>query len=68
VGRDVVWRSRATKAAGLLAKLVLDPEVPESEHPRFMRALDFHSGKAKEDALATLLLKLDTPTEPKKSQ
>jgi len=68
VGRDVVWRSRATKAAGLLAKLVLDPEVPESEHPRFMRALDFHFGKAKEDALATLLLKLDAPTEPKKSQ
>ena len=65
-GRDLVWRSRAPEAAGLLAKLVLDPEVPESEHPRFMRALDFHSGKAKEDALATLLLNLDAPATPQK--
>jgi arylsulfatase A-like enzyme len=66
-GRDLVWRSRAPEAAGLLVKLVLDPKVPESEHPRFMRALDFHSGKAKEDALATLLLNLDAPAEPKKA-
>jgi hypothetical protein len=33
-----------------------------------MRALDFHSGKAKEDALATLLLNLDAPAKKKKSQ
>ncbi len=66
VGRDVVWRSRASEAAGLLVQLVLDPKVPESEHPRLMRALDFHSGKAKEDALATLLLNLDAPAEPQK--
>jgi hypothetical protein len=64
-GRDIVWRSRAPEAAGLLAKLVLDPKVPESEHPRLMRAFDFHSGKAREDALAILLLDLDAPTEPK---
>ena len=63
-----MWRSRAPKAAGLLAKLVMDSEVPESEHPRLMRALDFHSGKAKEDALATLLLNLDAPAKKKKSQ
>jgi hypothetical protein len=67
-GRDLVWRSRAPEAAGLLVKLVLDPKVPESEHPRLMRALDFHSGKAKEDALATLLLNLDAPAKKKKSQ
>jgi HEAT repeat protein len=67
-GRDVVWRSRAPEAAGLLTKLVLDPNVPESEHPRLMRALDFHFGKAKEDALATLLLNLDAPAKKKKSQ
>ena len=63
-GRDIVWRSRAPEAAGLLAQLVLDPKVPESEHPRLMRAFDFHSGKAKEDALATLLLNLDAPAKP----
>jgi len=67
-GSDLVWRSRAPEAAGLLVKLVLDSKVPESEHPRFMRALDFHSGKAKEAALATLLLNLDAPAEKKKSQ
>jgi len=67
-GRDVVWRSRAPEAAGLLAKLVLDPKVPESEHPRLMRAFDFHSGETKEDALATLLLNLDAPSKKKKRQ
>ena len=67
-GRDVVWRSRAPEAAGLLAKLVLDPKVPESEHPRLMRAFDFHSGETKEDALATLLLNLDAPAKKKKNQ
>jgi hypothetical protein len=66
-GRDIVWRSRAPEAADLLAKLVLDPKVPESEHPRLMRAFDFHSGKAREDALATLLLNLDAPAESRKS-
>ncbi|MBT7910228.1 MAG: hypothetical protein HN607_06815 [Verrucomicrobia bacterium] len=66
-GRDLGWRSRAPEAAGLLVKLVLDPKVPESEHSRFMRSLDFHSGKAKENALATLLLNLDAPAEPNDS-
>ena len=67
-GRDVVWRSRAPEAADLLAKLVLDPKVAKSEHPRLMRAFDFHSGETKEDALATLLLNLDVPGKKKKSQ
>ena len=67
-GRDVVWRSRAPEAADLLAKLVLDPKVAKSEHPRLMRAFDFHSGETKEDALATLLLNLDVPAKKKKSQ
>jgi putative membrane-bound dehydrogenase-like protein len=67
VGRDIVWRSRAPEAADLLAKLVLDPKVPESDHPRLMRAFDFHSGKLKEDALASLLLALDGPAESRKS-
>ena len=67
-GRDVVWRSRAPEAADLLAKLVLDPKVAKSEHPRLMRAFDFHSSETKEDALATLLLNLDVPAKKKKSQ
>jgi len=63
-GCDLVWRSRAPEAARLLAKLVLDPRVPASEHPRLMRAFDFHSGKARTDALSGLLLNLDEPTKP----
>jgi putative membrane-bound dehydrogenase-like protein len=54
-GRDLVWRSRAPKAAGLIAKLLLDPELPAEEHPRFLRALDFHSLEAQGSAIAALL-------------
>ncbi len=54
-GRDLVWRSRAPKAAGLIAKLLLDPELPTKEHPRFLRALDFHSQEAQGTAIAALL-------------
>jgi len=53
--RDIVWRSRAPQAARLLADLLLDPDVPASEAPRLMRALDFHAGQHKQAALATLL-------------
>ena len=54
-GRDLVWRSRAPEAAMLLAKLLLHPDVPAAEHPRLLRALDFHEDKPKETALAALL-------------
>jgi len=53
--RDVVWRSRAPEAATLLADLLLDSEVPAAEHPRLIRALDFHDGHLKQAALTTLL-------------
>ncbi len=55
VNRDIVWRSRAPEAATLLADLLLDPGVPATEHPRLMRALDFHNGPRKQAALNTLL-------------
>ena len=55
-GRDIVWRSRAPRAAVLLASLLLDPDVPATEHPRLLRALDFHTGEQKDAALTTLLL------------
>ena len=54
-GRDIVWRSRSPEAAALLAKLLLNPAVPATEHPRLVRALDFHDAKPKEAALAALL-------------
>ncbi|MEC8989449.1 MAG: hypothetical protein VYB66_09385, partial [Verrucomicrobiota bacterium] len=54
-GRDIVWRSRSPEAAALLAKLLLSPAVPAAEHPRLVRALDFHDAKPKEAALAAVL-------------
>ncbi len=55
-GRNIVWRSRAPQAASLLAQLLLDSSVPAEEHPRLLRALDFHVGSQKEAALGALLL------------
>ena len=54
-GRDIIWRSRAPKAARLLAKIISDPNTPESERLRFFRAFDFISGPEKTAALAELL-------------
>ncbi len=54
-GRNIIWRLRAPEAAALLAKLLLNPSVPAAEHPRLLRALDFHDTKPKEVALIALL-------------
>ncbi|HEV8608125.1 MAG TPA: PVC-type heme-binding CxxCH protein [Tepidisphaeraceae bacterium] len=54
-GRDVVWRSRAKKAAGLLAIIIASPETKGAERARYFRAFDFHSGPEKEEALLELL-------------
>ncbi|MEL0119367.1 MAG: hypothetical protein VXB01_10550 [Opitutae bacterium] len=54
-GRDIIWRSRATDAAGYIVKILKDESTPEQSHPRYMRALDFHSGPSKEKALEALL-------------
>ncbi|MCP4812582.1 MAG: HEAT repeat domain-containing protein, partial [Planctomycetaceae bacterium] len=53
--RDIVWRSRAPEAVTLLAELMLDANVPATEHPRLLRALDFHDGQQKQVALNELL-------------
>ena len=48
-GRDIVWRTRSTKAAGYLAKLLQDKE---SAHLRYMRSFDFlPKGDARNAAL-----------------
>jgi len=54
-GRDIIWRSRAPEASALLAKFLLNPSVPAAEHPRLLRALDFHDTQPKEAALTALL-------------
>ena len=54
--RDIVWRSRAPEAATLLAELLLDSNVPATEHPRLLRALDFHDAPSRQSALTALLM------------
>jgi putative membrane-bound dehydrogenase-like protein len=55
-GRDIVWRSRAVAAAAMLADILLDEDTPEEEHPRYLRAFDYHTGPAKDAALEKILL------------
>lgn len=53
-GRDVIWRSRAAKTAGLLASILESPTTPSAELPRYVRAFDFLQGPEKERALVGL--------------
>jgi hypothetical protein len=53
--RDIVWRSRAKKTPGLLAKIVTDKSTPEADKARYMRAMDFQKGPEKEQALVEIL-------------
>ncbi len=53
-GRDILWRSRAAKTPGYLAKIISDPNTPREELPRFFRAFDFQSGAGKEVAISLL--------------
>ncbi|MBM3876383.1 MAG: hypothetical protein FJ386_06655 [Verrucomicrobia bacterium] len=56
-GRDILWRSRAPKAATLLAKIATDKTTTEAEKARYIRALDFiPKCKEKDDALAAIAL------------
>jgi hypothetical protein len=55
-GRDVIWRSRAKNTPELLAKIVKNPQTPEAEKDRYMRAFDFQQkGPEKDKALESLL-------------
>jgi len=55
VGRDIVWRVRAKSAPSYLVKILKDEKLPSESHPRYVRALDFHSGPEKDEALESLL-------------
>jgi hypothetical protein len=54
-GREIVWRSRARKTPGLLARIIKDKALSASERDHFFRALDFVSGPEKDAALVELL-------------
>ena len=54
-GRDIVWRMRSAKNAALLAKILADKSVADTEKPRYLRAFDFlPAGDEKTKALVTL--------------
>ena len=53
-GREIVWRSRATKAAPLLAKIITDKNPDAAQRDQFLRALDFIKGPEKEAALVEI--------------
>ena len=50
-GRDIIWRSRSSKAPPLLVKLITDNATPAQDRERYLRALDFIKGPEKEAAL-----------------
>jgi putative membrane-bound dehydrogenase-like protein len=55
-GRDVIWRSRAPKAATYLAKIISDPATTREERPRYFRSLDFIPKCPEKDAALLELL------------
>jgi hypothetical protein len=54
-GRDIVWRSRAKKTAGLLVKILSDKNLSATERDHYFRSFDFISGPEKDAALVELL-------------
>lgn len=54
-GRDIVWRSRAKKTAGLLVKIISDKNLGATEKDHYFRSFDFISGPEKDAALVELL-------------
>jgi putative membrane-bound dehydrogenase-like protein len=53
-GRDIVWRSRSSKAPALLSRLIVDKNTPTKEKERYLRALDFIQGPEKDAALVEI--------------
>ncbi|RIK79604.1 MAG: dehydrogenase [Planctomycetota bacterium] len=49
-GRDIIWRSRAKKTPGYLAKIILDESIPTGDLPRYLRAFDFQAKGPELDA------------------
>jgi hypothetical protein len=50
-GRDIVWRSRSSKACDYLSKILFATDNP-AEQDRYFRALDFHAPKQVAQVLA----------------
>ncbi len=52
--QDIIWRSRSSQTAQLLADAIGDPETVSDELPRLFRGLDFQKGPGAEKAIAAL--------------
>ena len=66
--RDIIWRSRAPEAAVASAKLLADYSLPQSEVPRLLRGLDFHTAADRTTALMTLVAAPAPKTEAESSR
>lgn len=53
-GRDIVWRSRGTKSAELLAEVIADKNTAAEQSTRYFRAFDFLDASSKSKLLASL--------------
>jgi putative membrane-bound dehydrogenase-like protein len=53
-GREIVWRARGPLALAHVAQLLADPELPEAELPRLLRAVDFSDSPDKPARLIEL--------------
>ena len=53
-GPDVVWRSRSTQTAALLASLLESGSISATDAPRYLRAFDFLEGPERDEALISL--------------
>lgn len=55
-GRDILWRSRGSRTAAGLARIILDPDTSLQELPRYLRALDYQAQEARNLAALQLVL------------
>jgi putative membrane-bound dehydrogenase-like protein len=53
-GRDIVWRSRTSKAVPMLVKIITAKDTSATEKDRYLRSLDYISGPEKEQALVEI--------------
>jgi putative heme-binding domain-containing protein len=53
--QDIIWRSRASQTARMLADAIGDPETTTDQLPRLFRALDFQKGADAEKAIQSLV-------------
>ncbi|RMG35416.1 MAG: dehydrogenase [Planctomycetota bacterium] len=65
--RDIVWRSRSSRTPQLLAEILADPSLPETDVPRFIRAFDFQQSPQKNDALLRLAFETDYPNAQRRT-